>query len=398
MSRIDAFNPSASSLNTALHQGGAQEGGRTAVGQHGGQQIQLDETDSVLTDAAEEISLHHSEKAESKHSSQRKKEASHQQEVMSAEAILAYMDAADAHEDPEQLVHLAKRMLSRQNAPSGQTALRGSQRDSGTQQTQRRSRGRQEDAAEEVSKVYRNPTQRILALQYILQMGEREQAPEEVLEDLREALDELEQEHGASARADINTIATAAQDGASASQVLAFQDTYRDVVLGENSLAHTLQLALQRFGDGDFATGLNRLIQALGQDLAAARPSADPTRLQNLVQDLYHLSVANTVLDGCRQLHARLSSEHGPLPQTPVQLMQSLVGASAEKWIASSRFTHLSNDFGAREVQPQIQFLTGVKALMRDMPPKVFVDADQRQTVLQAVQDALDAAIDREDT
>ena len=53
---------------------------------------------------------------------------------------------------------------------------------------------------------------------------------------------------------------------------------------------------------------------------------------------------------------------------------------------------------GAGAVRPQIQFLTGVKALMRDMPPKVFVDADQRQTVLQAVQDALDAAIDREDT
>lgn len=33
---------------------------------------------------------------------------------------------------------------------------------------------------------------------------------------------------------------------------------------------------------------------------------------------------------------------------------------------------------------------------MRDMPLKVFVDADQRQTVFQAVQDALDTAIDRE--
>ena len=34
---------------------------------------------------------------------------------------------------------------------------------------------------------------------------------------------------------------------------------------------------------------------------------------------------------------------------------------------------------------------------MRDLPVKVFVDADQRQTIFQAAQDALDAAIDRED-
>ncbi len=396
MSRIDAFNPAAASLDNALHQGAAQDGGRAGVGSFGGQQVQVDTAESVLTDAAEEISLHHSEKAESKHSSQRKKEATQKQEVMSAEAILAYMDAADAHEDPEQLVHLAKRMLSRQNAPAGQAGLRG-QPGSAAPQTGRRTRGRQDDAADEVRKVYRNPTQQILALQYVLQTGEREHAPEEVLEELREALDELELEHGDAARADINTIEAAAQGGASATQVLAFQDTYRDVVLGEHSLAATLQLALGRFGEGDFSAGLARLVQALGQDLAATRPSADPARLQSLVQDLYHLGVASTVLDGCRELHARLGEAVGPLPATPVQLMQSLVGASAEKWIGASRFTTLSHDFGAGAVQPQIQFLTGVKALMRDMPPKVFVDSDQRQTVLQAVQDALDAAIDREE-
>ncbi len=399
MSRIDAFHPAASSLDTALHQGAAQDGGRASVGSFGGQQVQVDTAESVLADAAEEISLHHSEKAESKHSSQRKKEAAHKQEVMSAEAIMAYMDAADAHEDPEQLVHLARRILSRQNTPTGQAGhgQRGLREGGGPQQPARRTRGRQEDAGEEVRGVYRNPTQQILALQYILQMGEREHAPEEVLEELREELDELELEHGARARADINTIEAAAQGGAGAGEVQAFQDTYRDVVLGENSLAATLQLALGRFGEGDFSAGLARLTQALGQDLAAARPSTDPARLQSLVQDLYHLGVASTVLDGCRELHARLQGDQGPLPATPVQLMQSLVGASAEKWISASRFTGLSSEFGAAAVQPQIQFLTGVKALMRDMPPKVFIDADQRQTVLQAVQDALDAAIEREE-
>ena len=89
--------------------------------------------------------------------------------------------------------------------------------------------------------------------------------------------------------------------------------------------------------------------------------------------------------------------QHGAMPGSPVGLMQDLVGISAEKWVAGSRFTTLSEKFGATGVEPQIHFLTGVKVLMRDMPIKVFADADQRQTVFQAVQDALDTAIDRED-
>lgn len=396
MSRIDAFSPATPSFDSAPHQGNAKEGARAGVGSYGGHSVQVDEVDSLLSDAAEEISMHHSEKAESKHSSQRKKEAALTQEMMSVEAILAYMEETEQQDGQEQLAQLARRVLSRQGAAPGQAA-RGGARDAGAPQTSRRTRSRSEgDASDEVKKAYGNPTQRILALQYILQTGEREEAPEEVLEDLRDALDDLEMEHGAAARADINTIGAAAQGGRDT--LADFQSTYRDVVLGENSLAATLQLALERFGEGDFTSGLARLTQALGQDLAAARPSTEPARLQSLVQDLYHLGVASTVLDGCRELHARLGDQHGPLAGTPVQLMQQLVGISAEKWITGSRFSALSQDFGAQAVQLQILFLTGVKALLRDMPPQIFADADQRHTAFQAVQDALDTAIDREES
>ena len=219
----------------------------------------------------------------------------------------------------------------------------------------------------------------------------------EALAALREALDDLEMEHGPRIRADANTIAAAGEGARGSADVAQFQATYRDVVLGNPSLAGTLKLALERFGDGDFAAGLSRLIQALGQDLAAARPSGDPTRLQNLVQDLYHLGVAATVLDASRELHAKIGEQHGALSGSPVALMQDLVGISAEKWVSGNRFTALAEKFGATGVEAQIHFLTGIKLLMRDLPVKVFVDADQRQTIFQAAQDALDAAIDRED-
>ncbi len=365
MSRIDAFNPATPSFDTALHQGGA---GQAGVGQMGGQQVQVDDANSVLSDAAEEISLHHSEKAETKHTSERKKEAARPMELMSPEAIMAYMEAAQAFEDPEELVQLAKRMQSSQGDPAAQA-----------------------------KQAFPGPTEQFMALQYALHQGEREGAPADVLDALREALDDLEMEHGPRIRADANTIGAAGEGARGSADVAQFQATYRDVVLGNPSLAGTLKLALERFGDSDFTAGLARLTRALGQDLAAARPSGDPTRLQNLVQDLYHLGVAATVLDASRELHASIGAQHGALSGTPVALMQDLVGISAEKWVAGSRFTALADKFGATGVEAQIHFLTGIKLLMRDLPVKVFVDTDQRQTIFQAVQDALDAAIDRED-
>ncbi|MET1114138.1 MAG: type III secretion system gatekeeper subunit SctW [Comamonas sp.] len=366
MSRIDASN--LSSFDGTGMQSPAGGGSQSAVGQFAGQQVRLDDVDSMLANAAEEISMHHAEKAESKHSSERKKEAHEPMEVMDAEAIMAYMDAAQGFEDAEQLVQLAKRMLSGQGDP-----------------------------AQHARQAFGEPTQQFMALQYALQQGEREGVAGDVLEALHDALLDLEMAHGPAIRADINTIGTAAQAGASRADVAQFQSTYRDVVLGESSLAATLKMALERFGDKDFAAGLQRLTQALGQDLSAARPSTAPARLQSLVQDLYHLEVTATVLDGCRALQAELATRHGVDDMSPVALMRGLVDVSAEKWVSAQRFTGLSQSCGAGEPQPQILFMTRVKALLREMPVQVFVDAEQRQTVFNAAQEALDKAIDLEE-
>ena len=367
MSRIES--PNTSSFAGAGLQSHAGSAGQAAVGQFAGQQVQVDDADSMLADAAEEISMHHAEKVESKHSSERKKEAVRALEIMSAEAIMAYMDAAQASEDPQQLVHLAKRMLSGQGDPAqlARKAFDG------------------------------QPTQQFMALHYALQQGESEGAASDVLDALREALQDLEMAHGPAIRADINTVGTAAQAGASRVDIAQFQATYRDVVLGESTLAATLKLALDRFGEKDLASGLERLQKALGQDLAAARPSCAPARLHGLVQDLFHLSTATTVLDGCKQLQAQLAEKHGISGMSATVVMRSLVEISAEKWVSAQRFTSLSERCGVRDPAAQVHFLTHLKGVLKDMPVQVFVDGEQRQSVFKAAQDALDAAIDREE-
>lgn len=366
MQRIDSFQNAATGWG--MSQQGTQQSGHKATGQLGGQQVQVDDAQSILADAAEEISLHNAEKAETKHTAERKKEGVRAQDVMNMEEIESFMDAAQAFEDPEQLVQLAKRMLSAQGDP---TALA------------RQSLGK--------------PSEQYLALQYALQKGQKEGAAADVLEMLRESLFDLEMAHGPSIRADINTIGVAAASGADRASITAFQSCYQDVVLGEATLGQTLKKLVSQFAGKNFVHGLQQMTQALGRDLAAARPSTDPVRLQSLMQDLYHLEVTATVLDGCAGLSQQLHLKHGLTAFSPETLMHAMVDVSGEKWLSGTRFTHLAEQCGARDVEPQIHFLTELKSLMRQMPVQVFIDAEQRQTVFGALQDALDAAIDRED-
>lgn len=107
MSRIDSFNtPSFDSNGLQSRSGGASQ---PAVGQLAGHQVQVDEGDFMPSGAAKEIGMHPAEKAQGKHSSERKKEAVRPLEVMTAEAVSDCLGAAQAFEDPEQLVFLAKR-------------------------------------------------------------------------------------------------------------------------------------------------------------------------------------------------------------------------------------------------------------------------------------------------
>lgn len=369
MERIDAPQPGLTGFGTGMNAGTTAGGSTGMRGTLNQQQVVVDTSDSVLTDAAEEISLHHSEKAESKHTAERKKELARPLALMNAEAIEAYVNAAEGEDGPEKLAALAKRML-----------------------------GGEGDPAKLARQSFGNPTSQYLALQYALGQGQREGAPADVLERLQEALEDLEMSHGPRIRADVNTIDAAAESASAPGEVAQFQQTYSDVVLGTATLNQTLKLVVERFGDRDFAGGLQRLTRALGQDLAAQRPSAEPTRLQSLVQDIYHLGVAATVLEGCQTLLAELSAKHG-LRAAPgaVDLMKDLVAVSSESWLSPSRFSSLSEKFGATAVAPQIAFVGGVKGLLHEMPPQVFNDGEQRFSVFNAVQEALDAAIDREE-
>jgi type III secretion protein W len=351
--------------------GAADMQSHTQTGSFRGETVVPKDIASILKDAAEEITMGNSEKAEEKMFTDLKIGAEAPIQVQKIQEINEYLDAAKVFDDPKKLADLAKRMQSGGENP----------RELARQQTG-------------------DPTQQFMLLQYALVDGEAKGVSAAVLDDLRDALADLEMDAGPQIRAGLNTIGVAAQEADTAQGIASFQGTYRDVVLGDNSLAQTLKLVLERLGGPqgeDMAKGMQGLIKALGADLSAARPSTDSNRLHALVQDLYQLEVAATVLDNCRDLATRLDNKHGTSGVQPAVLMSDMISLTGEKWVGAPRFTALADKHGVREVDAQIAFHTGTKAMLRDLPPKVFPDADTRQSILGAVQNALDEAIDKEE-
>src|SRR5262249_37685771 len=129
-------------------------------------------------------------------------------------------------------------------------------------------------------------------------------------------------------------------------------------------------------------------------DLAATRgTSAQPSRLHAVLQDLYQMEVLATMLDGCQGLTTKMSKEYGLPPAKPGDLLQDLVSASGERWSNATRFSAIADKYSVPAPNARVTFLTQIRLLVRNMPPKVFVDTDARTNVLDAAQGALDDAV-----
>ena len=374
MARIDSNNAgtTTSGKNFDPTQAFAALQGR--VGNLRGEQVLVvlkKDAASILADAAEEVSMMHSEKVEKKNFSERRFDIDTPMDLMGIREIQAYLRSAGLLDDQARMLELARRMQ----------AARGDPRALAREQS-------------------RDPAHQYVLLQFALNDAMENKQPREVIERLQDALADLEMESGPLIRASLNTMATATAHAPTPQGRALFQETYRDIVLGHNTLAQTLLLVLERLGGAsgnDFKAGLLGLIKALGADLSATRPSTEASRLQALVQDLYHLEVASTVLEGCHALAERMAERHGVRTLVPLDMMKELIGFTGERWVSMMRFVDMAARYRLTEIPELIAFHFATRELLRQMPVKVFSDLDTRQAVLDGAQSALDQAIREEE-
>lgn len=78
-------------------------------------------------------------------------------------------------------------------------------------------------------------------------------------------------------------------------------------------------------------------------------------------------------------------------------LLLALLKTISGGWISPTHFERMAKDFNIPDGGPMIFFLTSLMQVVRELPFKVFEEEAARSALLDALQTAIDAAINREE-
>lgn len=82
---------------------------------------------------------------------------------------------------------------------------------------------------------------------------------------------------------------------------------------------------------------------------------------------------------------------------TAHDLMRELLEMTTQRWIDPERFIQITNKIGVRTSEMRIYFLTQLREKVRQIPLKLYPTPDIREKMLDALQQAMDTEISREE-
>jgi type III secretion system TyeA family effector delivery regulator len=212
-------------------------------------------------------------------------------------------------------------------------------------------------------------------------------------------LREMEVSHGSRIKAARNAI----QNGAKAPDPGAFAETYVETLHGSPSFMQMLQGIVNRHPPADIPSTLLLLKQTLADEIRLDQEdrSLDKIKLEAVNTELSHVHISSTLLEKLRKLTGGFGRMFFDIAASVElnerQLLSSLLKVLSAGWISPSHFERLAVDLGIPDGGPRIYLLTGILQVVRELPFKVFEDDSSRLAIIEAIQSALDTAIDREE-
>jgi type III secretion protein W len=250
-----------------------------------------------------------------------------------------------------------------------------------------------------IAALFKSPLHQHAALQYA-----REEYGENpaLLAALDSLATELEEAYGPEIRAGYN-IASVPAEGLAGGQA-ELRALYADTVLDCKSLEEAMHKLVDRYGADNFSTAVSNLFKAVSADCSAAAPSLAPARLQTLMDDMYQLEVLGNTYRDCAALLDKVRSEHPPCPGAALatakaeDIMRPVFRLKDDHLVQPSQVATLMPFLqGSPDPVCDVHISQGVKDIVRKMPHRVFSDNDKRQALLNAVQQLVDAAVEREE-
>jgi len=139
------------------------------------------------------------------------------------------------------------------------------------------------------------------------------------------------------------------------------------------------------------------LIESLGHDLDSGQPSQEPKYLKAVNDGVFQVQFLGQAHKTTRALLQKFQMQYEPaIKVKPYRLLsETLQKADAER-INEYDFLHLCEELGMTDDTLIINFLTQFFEIVRLLPMKVFRSEENRTRLLDAMQRALDVAIEME--
>ena len=246
------------------------------------------------------------------------------------------------------------------------------------------SRTEKEEALRQLRRFFPDPSEAWAALKDIYdELSATPDTPPETLRVLNEALEELERNaRGFEGLGDTGALGSFYRE-----TVCHFEDV--------NSLYDHIQ---KTYGK-DFDAAMDFLYKALASDLAADVPSMETSHLEHVNGSLGELRQLQSARSLCARLLERWSSVHGirHCPLDDMTLLGKVLDLRKERYISGNHISRLAEEAGAPDIERKVLFLQELLNTARSFAPSLFDGNEGRMKVLDAVQDAVDAAIAEED-
>ncbi len=208
----------------------------------------------------------------------------------------------------------------------------------------------------------------------------------DLLSDINEAILMLENRYGGAIRAGITgALVTDSQLSESPRER---GKEYRETLFTCNSVI-SLYDRLQETHSSDFSQAIDFLEKAVALDMESAAPSRSREALVSFGQSLNRLQLVRSADESLKKLETP-SLSHG-------QLLGRILSIGNSPYPSAIDCESLARDAGKTKLEDRIYFLQALLTTLRSFPERLFESDEGRVKIVDAAQEAVDAAVKEED-
>lgn len=176
------------------------------------------------------------------------------------------------------------------------------------------------------------------------------------------------------------------------------RDLYRQSVGEFSSVNEVFADIKAKYGD-NFEKAMDFLFAAISSDIDSETPSMGRAHLESVHTKLGLVRLTQSAYRLCEDVMDRWDKVHGVhvCPMKSMDLLSEIVALRGNHYLGARQIQSICAKAAAPDIEHEVLFVQELMGAVRKFPVALFDDEKGRMTVMDAVQAAIDEAVERED-